>query len=255
MYNPDYPTDNTLGFAQHTYQPQQSALNYWDGGMGMGTYMNPYNNMDSRRNMGMAPVSPMNPVNPFNQFGPSQNQQNAIPESQVQPFSTYPPQTPMANAAGGLNGMLVDSRRNTPQQPMTTNPWATAQQNQMAQQSAMNMQQNPYMNPYANPYMGSLYSGNVDYPYVDMNTSALYGNLGNNMGFDKKGIWDNYYTQSRALPMPVIDWRQQNQQNNYQNPYQYQQQNAMPQLSMKSIGTNNQNWKDIAEQNWANSSI
>ena len=57
MYNPDYPTDNTLGFAQHTYQPQQSALNYWDGGMGMGTYMNPYNNMDSRRNMGMAPVS------------------------------------------------------------------------------------------------------------------------------------------------------------------------------------------------------
>lgn len=245
MYNPDYPTDNNGGFQQHTYQPQQNMYNYWDGGMGMmNTYMNPYN-MDSRRN-GMMP---MNPVNPFNQFGQTQ-QNNVIPENMVQPFSSYPPSTPMGNASGGLNSMLADSRRNINQPTTNNNPWAPQQNMPAPIQPAPQPQQNPYMNQYAgyqNPY-----GGYFDIPRIDMNTAALYGGLGSGLGFEKKGgTWDNYYTQTRALPMPVVDWRQQ-QMNPIQNQYQPQMQ---PQYPIQQMQTTQQNWKDIAERNWSNSGI
>lgn len=242
MYNPDYPTDNGIGFQQHTYQQQQNTYNYWNGGTGMmDSYMNPYG-MDSRRNMS----GPMNPVNPFNQFG--SNQQNMIPESQVQPFSSYPPSAPMANATGSLNGLIGDSRRNMVQPTTTNNPWAP-QQTPAPIQPQQTQLQNPYMNPYMNnPY------GYVDIPRMDSSTAALYTNYGNSFaGFDKKNAWDNYYTQSRALPMPVVDWRQQ-QVNPMQYQYQYQQQ-PQPQYPINQMQTAQQSWKDIAERNWSTANI
>lgn len=242
MYNPDYPTDNTgAGFIQHTYQQQSNEYNYWGGMNPYGNAMNPYG--DSRRNMNMQ--SPMNPVNPFNQFGQvgmNNPQNNTIPEQNVQPFSSYPPSTPNGNNQAsmpmGLNS-FIDSRRNIPSVLNTTtqnNPWA-----QQTQQPNNNFMQTPYNQPQ----QMSGYFNNGYYP--DMSTMALYGNNGNN-SFTNGNNWDNYYTQSRPLPMPMVQW------NNQQNPYNQPQQ-MMPQYPIQQFPTAQQNWKDIAERNWANSKI
>jgi hypothetical protein len=81
-------------------------------------------------------------------------------------------------------------------------------------------------------------------PRVDMNTSALYGN--NQFGFDKHNSWENYYTQNRPLPMPVVDWR---------NP-QPQQCANMYNIPKGPQYPTNQNatscsWTDISKTNWS----
>ena len=232
MYNPDYPTNAGGSFLQHTYQPQQNMYNYWDGMMGMSMgmpspYMNPYG-MDSRRN-------DVNPVNPFNTFG--QTQPGSMPMNQNS--NSFPTSTPMGNAAGGLNGMINDSRRNMTQQPTTNNPWMSQTQQAMSQ-TTQQMQANPYQaNPYAyNPY-GNMYGYN----------NPMYNPI-NFKSFDNKNAWDNYYTQSRSIPTPVYDWRQQM---NAVQPNQYQ--NNLPPYPLQQMQTTQQNWKDIAESNWKNSNI
>lgn len=228
-YNPDYPTDQTAGWLAHTYQDtSNNAMFYWNGSSGAFGY-----DYNSRRNAG----SPMNPVNPFTQFGQyGQPKATTIPESAVQPFSSYPPATPQQNM--GLNAM-VESRRNmvTPQTAPQNNPWAQPQPQMPAPQP-----QAPVFDPYAcNPgYFGGYMPG----PRVDMNTSALYGN--NQFGFDKHNSWENYYTQNRPLPMPVVDWR---------NP-QPQQCANMYNIPKGPQYPTNQNatscsWTDISKTNWS----
>ena len=240
MYNPDYPTPDASGFLQYTYRPQQNIYNYWDGGMAMNmgatpSYFNSYPNADSRRNT-------MNPVNPFNAFG---NTQPGMPNTQMPTNGAFPTTVPMGNAAaGGLNAMINDSRRNAPQNETSNNPWAP----QQPQNNQMNVPTNPYANnPMAyGPYGFSGTSCfNQPSPLVNCGMSLP-------TNFTTKNAWDNYYTQSRALPMPVIDWRQQPQQ--MQNPYQQPQQ-MQPQYPLQQIPTVQQNWKDIAERNWKNSNI
>ena len=228
MYNPDFPSDEGLNFLQYTYQNRQNMYNYW-GGMS-NPYMNPYANMDSRRNVS-------NPVNPFNTFG--QVQPGSIPMNQ--PTGTYPTNMPMGNASGGLNSFINDSRRNMPQQTTSNNPWAPQQQ--MAPQ----MNQQPNYSPFAQtPYSNNPWSGMFDY-------GAGNGyQFNTKMNFDTKNSWDNYYTQPRMAPMPVIDWRQSNMPAPNMNPYQ---QPAQPQYPTQQIQTSQPNWRDIAERNWKNSNI
>lgn len=242
MYNPDYPSDQTGGFLQHTYQGQNNNQQfYWNGGYGFpGQYGY---GADSRRN------ATMNPVNPFNTFGQTGMGNNSfdIPESAVQPFGTYPPATPQQNM--GLNAM-IDSRRNMgqPNVPQGNNPWAPAPATPTPQTQAVfgavpTTQQ--YQYGY-NPYAG--YGFGVP---NDPNTRALYGDFG--PSFDRHNSWDNYLTDRRPIQPPVIDWRSagnpNNQLNNqwtnsgYMQPAFFGGNNAAP-------GQNNLNWNDIAAQNW-----
>lgn len=240
MFNPDYPSSTGTDFLQYTYQNQQQNNMYYYPGNGYNT--NPYgygygNNpqSDSRRNV-------MNPVNPFNQFG--QNQQNAIPESAVKPFSSYPPATPMGAPSQpmGLNS-LVESRRNIPTNttPNTSsNPWATQQQPQpnpfQAQQNTTNFGMNGCYDPYNPAYK------------IDPSMAVLYGNT-NPTPFDKHCSWDNFYTQPRNIDMPNINWNAQynNNQACYNNP--------LPQYPVQQYPTAQQNWKEIAEKNWGSSNL
>jgi len=231
MYNPDYPTDQGAGFLQHTYQnTPRNDMYFWGGFSGnpSGCY-----NDGSRRNM-MNPVNPAAP-NPFAQFGQTQS---TVPEQAVQPFSSYPP-SPMAQP-GGLNA-AIESRRNIPNQmPNQNNPWAKPQAPAMngfnpttpaPQQPPMYFDQNPYGNYYYGP---------------DTNTLALYNN--NSFGFDKRNSWDNYYTQNRPYPMPTINWReQQQQQQNCYGPNQF----CMNQYQIQPFPTAPMNWKDKAMENWS----
>ena len=226
MYNPDYPTDQTAGWLAHTYQNLPSnEMYYWNGASGSFGY-----DVNSRRNMG----TPMNPVNPFSQYGQYGTQnQGSIPESAVQPYSSYPPSTPQQNM--GLNSM-VESRRNmtTPQTNPQSNPWA--QQAQMPTQTPQPQAYNSYMN---NPgYFGGYMPGSIDH-----NTSALYGST--QFGFDKHNTWENYYTQNRPLPMPTIDWK--NQQGCGCNMYSIP---SGPQYPTPNQGANNCSWSDISKTNW-----
>lgn len=243
-YNPDAPTENTAGFLQHTYQAPTNDSFYWNGmGGNFGGSMD-----GSRRNA--FPMNPVNPMgmapNPFAQFGQvSQNQ--AIPESAVQPFSSYPPAGPNQACPPpmgmGLNSM-VESRRNAPANPTTANPWAPQQTQQAAPQW-------PTVPPTStpNPYMGNPYDLGFR---VDMNTMALYNN--NSFGFDKHNTWDNYYTQDRGIGMPNINWNSMNN-NNPMNQY-YNTSYVPPQFkSINQFQTAPQSWKDIAEKNWASSNL
>ena len=229
-YNPDYPTDQGAGFLQHTYQPQQSDMFYWGGGM------NPYGTMGMGFNDGSR-RNTMNPVNPFAQFGQTPAQPQAVPEQAVQPFSSYPPSAPTAQPMG-LNSM-VESRRNIPApQAPQNNPWATPQFQTPSQQTMAVFNSIPSQQQTATWFDPNCYGG-PGYR-VDMNTMSLYGN--NTTGFDRHNSWENYYTQNRPLPMPIIDWKAQQ---SFNNPA------TMPQYSVQQFPTAQQSWKDIAEQNWA----
>ena len=237
-FNPDYPTSNTAGFLQHTYQtPQQSNLYYYPGSSAS-PYGIPASNNDSRRNA-MNPVNPYGAVNPFNQFGGQQAP--AIPESAVQPFASYPPSTPMnapTQPPMGLNS-LVESRRNIPSTntPTSSNPWATQQ---------TPPQSNPFQTPQPTQQAYGLFDSNYPGFRVDMNSMALYGD--NSCGFDKHQSWNNYYTQPRTIPMPNINWNaQQSPQACYNQP--------LPQYPVPQYPTAQANWKELAEKNWSNSNL
>lgn len=239
-YNPDAPVDNTGGFLQHTYQAQNNDMIYWNGNSMMGLNPNVGYNDGSRRNI-MNPVNPMGaPVNPFSQFGQAQPQ--AIPESAVQPFSSYPPSSPSTAPQNlGLNSM-VESRRNTPptQPTVQNNPWAPQPQ----------VPQYP-VQPLCQPING-YFDPNVTPGYrVDMNTMALYGN--GQFGFDKHNSWENYYTQNRTLAMPSINWNQPVQSMVPQGYAAYSQ--PVVQYPVNQFQPVNQSWKDIAEKNWAGQNI
>lgn len=248
-FNPDAPTPNG-GWLQHTYQPQQNDTFFWGGSFNNPSPfgMNGGYNDGSRRN---APINPVNPfggspaTNPFNTFG--QTQANGIPESAVQPFSSYPPSTPSAtnpNMNMGLNG-LVESRRNVPlpTQPQN-NPWAPQQP--AAPQFTPQMPTNPINwnpNPF-DPYacQGPGFS-------VDMNTAALYNSSGSQFGFDKRNAWENCYTSYRPIQTPGANWNTPPQQ--YSGNCYPQYQNAAVQYpNMAQIPTSQQSWKDIAVKNW-----
>lgn len=238
MYNPDYPTDQGYGFAQHTYQPApQTDMFYWGG---LNGYSQP--NDLSRRNM-YNPMNPVNPTapNPFQQYG---NQSTTIPESAVQPFSSYPPSTPMPNGSCGLNSM-VESRRNT----LTTttanqnNPWAMKTSTPVPNTTPMG---------YPQPNSNNAWGMQTQYNYYAPNAyNSLYGN-NSSFSFDKHNRWDNYYTQSRPFPMPNIDWNNQHQSN----PNQYGCANGVvypgynPPM-MNQFPTAPLNWKDKASENWS----
>lgn len=236
MYNPDYPTDNTPGFLAHTYQGvSQPDMFYWNGQAGM--FGGSYGSYDanSRRNI--------NPVNPFTQFGQQKPAAQMIPESAVQPFSSYPPATPQQSY--GLNS-IVESRRNMPAPTVQqNNPWAQTPAPQMAapvvpDQTNSYIPQNAYFDP---GYMPAK---------IDMNTAALYGG-GYQMSYDKHNAWDNYYTQARTLPMPSIDWHgapncQQCGMNMYNAP-------KAPQYPTNQFKPANMNWADIAKTNWSEANL
>lgn len=241
-FNPDYPTSQSAGFLQHTYQtPQQSDLYYYPGSM------NSYNaygmpQCDSRRN------TPMNPVNPFAQFG--QTQPASIPESAAQPFSSYPPATPMGQQPPmGLNSM-IESRRNIPSTPNNSvNPWAP--QNTF-NANAMPMTQAPVAPfntiPGCMPTNGWFDGGCTPGYKIDMNEMALYGN--NPFGFDRHQSWENYYTQNRTIPMPAIDWRAISEAN-----APYNNRPAAPQYPVNQYPTPQTNWREMAERNWSSSNL
>lgn len=250
MYNPDYPTDRGYGFAQHTYQPApHTDMFYWGGSNGFG----PSFNDGSRRNMFNNPMmnntmNPTNPVapNPFQQYG---NQSATIPESAVQPFSSYPPSTPMPNN-GGLNSM-VESRRNVLAATSVgnqNNPWAVKSTPPVPSPSIPTTQ-TPSNNAWGTPNPCNYYGPN-EY-------NSLYNNHPS-YGFNKQGRWENYYTQTRTFPMPNIDWNNNNMQNQY-NQYGYPTQNCG--MTPGGYGYNpsmvNQfptaplNWKDKATENWS----
>lgn len=226
MYNPDYPTDASMGFAQHTYQ--NDAFNnsfYWNGYTP--TFGAGGNQYDSRRNDG--PINPVNPFNQFGQFGQPNNTNQCVPENQVQPFSSYPPSTPQ------LNGMVNygDSRRNV---VTNNNPWApqpTTPPPTYPTTPSWNQPCEPQWNNY-NPCNK-----------IDMSTSALYQNAGFS-SYDKKNAWDNYYTNPRQIQPPQVNWS--SYQNNYQNNNNYQQYCNIPTYP---ITQNNTNWKDMAVSCWS----
>lgn len=240
MYNPDYPTDQGYGFAQHTYQPAPMVDTfYWGGSNGYG----PSFNDGSRRNV-LGPVNPVNPVNqaapnPFAQYG---NQSTTIPESAVQPFSSYPPSTPMPNG-GGLNSM-VESRRNALASTTAANqnnPWAV-KSNPPAPVPPGYPAQNP----------GTGWNGPTSpYGYCTNEYNSLYAN-NPSFGFDKHNRWDNYYTQSRPYPMPNINWNEP--QPSQQNPYAYGgncYQGGYNPATINQFPTAPMNWKDKATENWS----
>lgn len=231
MYNPDYPTAQSAGFLQHTYQPtQQTDMFFYGGGM------NPYAGMipqaDSRRNVG-------NPVNPFATFG--QTQPPAVPESQVQPFASYPPSTPVPNQPLSLNSLIENSRRNAPPQPTAANIWAQSQQAPTPQTAAV-FNAVPGANNGMYGY-ADLYSGYR----IDMNTVPLYGD--SSFGFDKRQSWENCYTQNRPIPMPAIDWRAQS------NPAPAAYAQPIPPYPGQYFPSSQNNWREIAERNWGSASL
>jgi hypothetical protein len=240
-YNPDAPQPNTGNWLQHTYQPQQNDSFYWGGSFGNSFGPNMGYNDGSRRN---TPINPVNPFgtqgpNPFNTFGQvNPNTQAGIPETAVQPFSSYPPSTPQPGM--GLNG-LVESRRNTPLPTAPqSNPWATQPTVPQFTPQAPQMSWNqPQVNPF-DPY-ACQGPGNA----LPMNTVALYNN-NNQFGFDKRNSWENCYTQYRPLQTPAGNWNNQNNQFGYN---QYQQ-SAVQYPNMNQIPTSQQSWKDIAIKNW-----
>ena len=242
-FNPDYPTISNGGFLQHTYHNDQSMndMFYYNGGA-----ICPFGSQslaDSRRNTNMGfGVYPMqNPMMP--NFG--QPTQTTPVETQVMPFSTYPPSTPGGTTAPGFNS-LVESRRNNFGAPVVqNNPWAvqaTPQQNQMPQFQPNPVMTNPFSNPFSNPYLNPQMMGYT----VEASSSALYGDA-SQFGFDRKaGCWDNMYTNPRMMPAPYVDWNTTHQS---LNPV-----GQMPGYQMAYPKTN-RSWVEIAEQNWTGSSL
>lgn len=222
---------------QYWYRPGDNSSVYNFNGYNGGTYWGaPSYPSDSRRNLGNQNV--VNPVNPFSQYG--QVQSNAIPENMVQPFSSYPPATPVGSmgspvAGAGLNA-FVESRRNAV--PAGTapqnNPWAQqAAPAQVPQINALNVQPNCASCSFLN--------GGSNNPWNYTVSS-----------FDKKNVWNNEYTQPRPLDMPYDAWKNVNQQAQ-QGP------NAYGQFNYATLGLNNfanhqpvsENWNDIATKNWS----
>ncbi len=244
-YNPDAPVDNNGGWLQHTYQPQQNDSFYWSGSLNGPFGPNMGYNDGSRRNMNpVNPFAPANP-NPFAQFGQMQptNPVNptgiptGIPESAVQPFSSYPPSTPAGNQPSmGLNSMIDSSRRNIP--VMENNPWAPQPtQPQFVPQSTPPANWNPTPFDYWN-FQNQGFR-------VDMNTAALYDN-NNHFGFDKRQTWENCYTQYRPIHTPEANW-------NVPQPSfcgYPQQGNTFQCPVMSQLQTSQLSWKDEAIKNW-----
>ena len=245
MYsNPDYPVESAGGFLQHTYQstPDMNAQYYWNG-VGCGNSFG-CAAPDSRRNA-------FNPVNPFNQFGqvgmpqPQQNSQ-AVPEYAVQAFGTYPPSAGQLQNAP-LNAM-VDSRRNMgmPNNGPQNNPWAPAQNTTPQTASVFNAV--PTQQPTCNPFSGMPNFNNPYYPN-DPATAALYA--GGNFSYDRRNSWDNYYTNSRQITPPTIDWRAASMPQYQQAPQQQLAQAFNQQSYFGDNTTSAPSWSDIASQNWS----
>ena len=242
-YNPDAPTDNTAGFLQHTYQAPTNDTFFWNGS-GINGFGNGIGYNDGSRRNAMNPVNPgCCAPNPFTQFG--QQQPQSIPESAVQPFSSYPPSTPCAIPAQqnsfSLNSM-VESRRNAPPtQVGQNNPWAP-------QQQAPQYPVAPQQPQFPQPSLGSYFDPNMTPGFrVDISSSALYGQ--SSFNFDKHNSWDNYYTQNRTIGMPNINW----QPSNYSVPQGYAAYSQpTAQYPVNQFQTTQPSWRDIAEKNWSN---
>lgn len=245
MFNPDYPT-NLGSFLQHTYRPMENANEsfYWAGGA-VNPFGNQYNNMDSRRNMGV--------VGCFPTMGMNNNPpQVANSEANVMPFSTYPPSTPTANNNFGTTpafNSLLDSRRNAPMPTNTNaavNPWATNQAQQPQITPQMN-QSTSFSNPWSNPYMNPQGMCGYNAYCSDPSTMALYEGLP--FGYDKKAVcWENQYTVPRQVQSPVVNW------NTNLNPMGQQQSVPQPMYPTQMPKTN-MTWAEIAERNWGSNNL
>jgi hypothetical protein len=219
--------------------PNMNQSYYYDGS---GNYnpspVNPFlnngmqqgNPNDSRRNS----VYPQNPQGQY-PYGAMANPPQALPQN-----SLYPQNQPL----GGLNAM-VDSRRNMPSgQPQ--NQWGANNTQLLSQQL---------------PPFGS--NGYGDYTNYGM---PLPGQTQTQQQFmyerfnGKVGIGTDVGEQ-KLVPAPVINWEQamqqqqfQNQQNqNYYGGNTYAQPQYPVQQNYGNVGIPaDKNWKEIAENNWAN---
>ena len=215
---------------QYWHRPGEASNGVYNfNGYNGGTYWGaPQYPSDSRRNIGTP--SAANPVNPFNQYGQVGINNQAIPENMVQPCSTYPPSTPVGQL--GLNA-YVETRRNTAPVPGSApqnNPWAP---------------QSPVAAPAQPDCAACAYANN----------NGGYTNAWNYTvsSFDKKGVWNNQYTQAKQLDMPNVAWDNPQQNSGY-NRYNY-----------NTIGLNtntfadhkpvDENWYEIATKNWSPESL
>jgi hypothetical protein len=236
-YNPDYPSCNGGSFLQHTYNtPNNASIEamYFNSGIGFV----PNQQFDSRRNMGLNPngIAPTNPFNTNHNMNtvmgggyPSQPQQ----EQSVMPFSIYPPGVPQQQQTPTLNS-LVDSRRTATavnNNTIGSNPWA----NQPQPQNIMNQQQQMFStpSPFVNQY------GYTGQPTQYMYDTSILNNCGS-LG-KREGYWDNIYSQPNVINQPVIDW------NNQQQQQQYGYCGGMPMPQYPAV---NISWREQAERNW-----
>lgn len=217
--------------SQYWYRPGDASTRVYNfNGYNGGTYWgNPTYPADSRRNIG---ANPVNPVNPFAQYGQVGNSNPSIPESMVQPCSTYPPPVP----AGQLDlNAYVETRRNTAPVPGSApqnNAWAP----QSPVAASTSMQPNCASCAYAK---NSGYSDVWNYSVSS---------------FDKRGVWNNQYTQPRPVEMPSVSWNTPQHNAFDYNGYNY-----------NTIGLNTntfadhrpieENWNDIARKNWSPESL
>lgn len=262
MFNPDYPT-SAGGFLQHTYQPENQNQSMFYNGFASNPFaqvndpFRSYTNQcapDSRRNFSMPQQQPQQ----YNAYGCYTQPVMSQPQTeQVVPFGTYPPATPVGNAAPtGLNA-VIESRRNvnmtiTPGNATATNPWANTQTTQIQQQPTVPVMQNQVnQNPFANPFACGY--------QVEPSMTALYVN--EVKPFDKKTVncWDNQYTMNRPLDQPNnVDWYGTANQNPYGYYTQPQvQQNLNPlgsTFNAAPVRFNPQaeSYLDIAKKNWSN---
>lgn len=214
MYNPDYPSSD-CSWAQNTYIPtaMQQTQPYQ-------TVFNPFD-PTSRRNVGQPTNYPAQTAGGYNIFqqNPLYQQQYIVPESQVQPFSSYPPAQPPQTANMGFNQLAIDSRRNMGQQVVGSNLWNNAQTPVQQTEVAYGYNVPQYTGPYNN--------------FAPV--------------FDKKTpLWDNYMTAPQQIAAPQIDWSAvQSAQNQQQYGYNTNCVNYQ-------INPANKNWVEIATQNFAN---
>lgn len=233
-FNPDYPT-NVGYFTQHTYEntnPSEQSYYYNGGAVNPFAQSSQFNQQtaqpDSRRNVGLP-----NNTQTVNNGYPQNNTQQAVPETQIQPFSSYPSGTPNNGNGQVPFNSLIDSRRNVGL-PNNT------------QQVTQNNVQNPWIAQPAGstttyPYNYNIPVNSYGYPGVEIATSALYDDP-NKFGFDRKqGCWENMYTTPRVPTAPDINWNAQSQQN--LNPIGYQQ-------NIVQYPRTNESWADIAKNIW-----
>lgn len=220
QYNPDYPTlSGSASFLSHTFQNPNGGVNnsFYYPGANMSAFNQPTYYPDSRRNDGVPAAANFN------------TQPQALPQTPVMPFSSYPTTSPQPQTPG-FNS-LVESRRFDQPTSVGSNPWAQPQPQPQFTAPITPQPQTP--SPWSYQTQQS--------PY-DPNCAALYSNP--NFGYDRSSsAWDGIYAAPRPIEPPVINWQQPQV-----NMYPSQQQPTYP--AFNTLKTN-MSWRDIAEKNWA----